>query len=142
MKISLISLLLAAFLMVPAWVQAEDAAPASTATDTATTTAPAPAALTAPAAEEADAGEAAVEALDFASGEIVAFDAASGKLDVKVYLDAEGNASEQTLSVTVDAQTEITSGDEPLKTDALTKGAEVDVEYDTSSKKATYIFIY
>src|SRR5258706_10342838 len=73
----------------------------------------------------------ALENLDFASGEILTFDAPSGKIDVKVYLDANGEANEQTLSLKVDNQTEITDGENELKTDALVKGAEVDVEYDT-----------
>ena len=84
----------------------------------------------------------ALENLDFASGEILTFDGASGKMDVKVYLDANGEANEQTLSLKVENQTEITDGENELKTDALAKGAEVDVEYDTRTKAATYIFVY
>ena len=84
----------------------------------------------------------ALENLDFASGEIVSFDGQSGKMDVKVYLDSAGEANEQTLALAVDGETEITDGENELKSDALINGAEVDVEYDTRSKKATYIFVY
>ena len=83
-----------------------------------------------------------VENLDFASGEVVTLDPATGKLDVKIYLDAAGNANEQTMSLTVDPSTEITNGETDLKTDALKAGAEIDVEYDVRTKKATYIFVY
>ena len=120
-------------------VHAEDAAPAQT-----QPTADAPAQAAKPAAPEQPAGEnlPALENLDFASGEILTFDAPSGKIDVKVYLDANGEANEQTLSLKADNQTEITDGENELKTDALVKGAEVDVEYDTRTKAATYIFVY
>ena len=84
----------------------------------------------------------ALENLDFASGEIVSFDGQSGKMDVKVYLDSAGEANEQTLALAVDGETEITDGENELKNDALVNGAEVDVEYDTRNKKATYIFVY
>ena len=63
-------------------------------------------------------------------------------MDVKVYLDSAGEANEQTLALAVDGETEITDGENELKSDALVNGAEVDVEYDTRSKKATYIFVY
>jgi hypothetical protein len=96
----------------------------------------------APAATEAAEGLPDLENLDFASGEIVSFDTGNGKLDVKVYLDSAGEANEQVLALVVDNETEITDGENELKTDALAKGSEVDVEYDTRSKKATYIFIY
>lgn len=82
----------------------------------------------------------AIENLDFASGEVVAY--GNGNLDVKVYLDAAGEASEETLSLTIDDKTEITNGETELKPDALKQGAEVDVEYDVQTKQATYIFVY
>lgn len=84
----------------------------------------------------------ALENLDFASGEVTAYDAGSGKMDIKVYLDAAGNANEQLLTLAVGNDTEITDGENDLKADALVKGAEVDVEYDTRNNKATYIFVY
>lgn len=114
---------------------AEDAAPAADATAAAPASPAEPAEEVAPAATPLD-------NLDFASGEIVSFDAASGKLDVKVYLDGTGDAKEQTISLTVGDGTEITSGENDLKSDALKTGAEIDVEYDTTNKKATYVFIY
>ncbi len=118
------------------YASAEDAVPAATE----------PAATEAAPVEEEAAADAEASApldnLDFASGEITAFDAASGKLDVKVYLDGAGDAKEQTISLTVDDKTEITSGENDLKADALKPGAEIDVEYDTTNNKATYVFIY
>ena len=96
----------------------------------------------APAAPTEAAAAPDIENLDFASGEIVSFDAATGALSVKVYLDSAGNANEQTLALAVDGKTEITNGETDLKTDALVAAAEVDVEYDVRTKKATYIFIY
>lgn len=120
-----------AFALVMVWLpaaQAEDA-PAVAAEEPA---APQPAAEALPD----------IENLDFASGEVVTFDAATGALSVKIYLDSAGNANEQTLALTVDASTEITNGENDLKTDSLVPAAEVDVEYDIRTKKATYIFIY
>ncbi len=99
----------------------------------------APAAAAQPAAEQALPD---IENLDFASGEVVSFDAANGALSVKIYLDSAGNANEQTLALTVDPSTEITNGENDLKVDSLVPAAEVDVEYDVRTKKATYIFIY
>jgi len=80
--------------------------------------------------------------LEFASGEATTFDAASGKLEVKVYLDDAGNPAENTIELTVDAQTEITNGEKDLDNTALKTGVEIDVEYDKNSKKATYVFVY
>ena len=100
--------------------------------------------VTPPAAPQAaaDQGLPDIENLDFASGEVVSFDAASGALSVKIYLDSAGNANEQTLALSVDQSTEITNGETDLKSDSLVPAAEVDVEYDVRTKKATYIFIY
>ena len=83
-----------------------------------------------------------LENLDFVSGEVVAFDSSKGQLDVKVYLDSAGNAKEQVISLAVSLESEITDGENELRSDALVKGAEVDVEYDIRSNQATYIFVY
>jgi len=86
--------------------------------------------------------QAPLDSLDFASGEISAFNATSGVLDVKVYLDVAGDAKERTVSLNVDQTTEITDGEADLKADSLKPNAEIDVEYDTTNNKATYIYIY
>ncbi len=104
--------------------------------------APAAAAQPAQPAPQADTTLPDIENLDFASGEVVSFDAASGNLSVKVYLDSAGNANEQTLALTVDSATEITNGETDLHNDSLKPATEVDVEYDVRTKKATYIFVY
>ncbi|MBP9732965.1 MAG: hypothetical protein KBD07_01165 [Candidatus Omnitrophica bacterium] len=80
--------------------------------------------------------------LEFASGEATSFDAASGKLQVKVYLDDAGNPSENTIELNVDTDTEITNGEKDLDATALKTGVEIDVEYDKNSNKATYVFVY
>ncbi len=80
--------------------------------------------------------------LEFASGEATSFDAASGKLEVKVYLDDAGNPAENTIELAVNAQTEITNGEKDLDNTALKTGVEIDVEYDKNTKKATYVFVY
>lgn len=80
--------------------------------------------------------------LEFASGEAVGFDSASGKLQVKVYLDDAGNPAENTIELTVDSATEITNGEKDLTSSALKAGVEIDVEYDKNTKKATYVFVY
>lgn len=80
--------------------------------------------------------------LEFASGETTSFDAAAGKLQVKVYLDDAGNPSENTIELNVDKDTEITNGEKDLDASALKTGVEIDVEYDKNSNKATYVFVY
>ena len=111
---------------------AEDAAPAAPA---------APAADAAPAVTDtATSVEDNLDNLEFASGETTGFDA--GKLQVKVYLDDAGNPAESTIELTVDNDTEITNGEKDLDSSSLKAGVEIDVEYDKTSKKATYIFVY
>lgn len=111
---------------------AEDAAPAASA----------PAAAPATAAPAAAATEDNLDNLEFASGEATAFDAATGKLQVKVYLDDAGNPAENTVELTVGSETEITNGEKDLDHSALKAGVEIDVEYDKTTKKATYVFVY
>jgi hypothetical protein len=123
------SLAVALFALTPARAFAEE--PAGTA-------APASAVTDAPAAVIEDD----LDNLEFASGEATSFDAASGRLEVKVYLDDAGNPAENTIALTVDAQTEITNGEKDLDSTALKTGVEIDVEYDKNSKKATYVFVY
>ena len=115
---------------------AEDPAPQGAVDQTTATTDQAP--TPPPVAEEAYN----LENLEFSSGEIVSFEAASGMLNVKVYLDTDGNASEKTLSLKVTDKTELTDGENALQKDALTAGAEVDVEYDVKTNEVTYIFVY
>lgn len=80
--------------------------------------------------------------LEFASGEVTAFDDASKKLQVKVYLDDAGNPAENTIDLTLANETEITNGEKDLDATALKPGVEIDVEYDKSTQKATYVFVY
>lgn len=113
-------------------VQAEDAAPAAP-TEAAVDAVPA-------VADTATSIEDNLDNLEFASGEATGFDA--GKLQVKVYLDDAGNPAESTIDLTVDNETEITNGEKDLDSSSLKAGVEIDVEYDKTSKKATYIFVY
>ena len=83
-----------------------------------------------------------LQALVFASGEILGYDAAEGILEVKVYLDAEGNAVDTNIRIHIVKETQITDGEMVLAPEALHRDAEVDVEYEIESKKATYIFVY
>ncbi len=105
----------------------------------------APVAPAAPAAASAAPAEDNLDNLDnleFASGETTSFDAATGKLQVKVYLDDAGNPAENTIDLTVDSETEITNGEKDLDSSALKTGVEIDVEYDKTNRKATYVFVY
>jgi len=83
-----------------------------------------------------------LQALAFASGEILGYDTVEGILEVKVYLDAEGNAVDTNIRVHIVKETQITDGEMVLAPTALHRDAEVDVEYEIESKKATYIFVY
>jgi len=80
--------------------------------------------------------------LEFSSGEVVTFEKATRNLQVHIYLDSEGNASETTLSLQIGDFTEITDGEKNLSPEFLTSGKEVDVEYDSDKMEATYIFVY
>lgn len=96
----------------------------------------------APAATETAMSESNLDNLEFASGEVTSFDAASGKLEVKVYLDDAGNPAENTIALTAGADTEITNGEKDLDATALKPGVEIDVEYDKTNDQATYVFVY
>ena len=83
-----------------------------------------------------------LENLNFSSGEVASFDTASGKLMLSVYLDTEGNPSSSQLALLINAETEITDGENDLSKDSIQQGADVDVEYDKQTNTATYIFVY
>ncbi len=80
--------------------------------------------------------------LEFISGEISVMDEASKSVSVKLYGEDENATSDKTLKVTVDENTDITDGEQDRDLKSLTVGTEVDVEYDPTSSKATYIFVY
>lgn len=80
--------------------------------------------------------------LEFASGEVAAFDSAAGKLQVKVYLDDAGNPAENTIELGVSSNTEVTNGEKDLDLTAFKPGVEIDVEYNKTSSQATYVFVY
>jgi hypothetical protein len=101
----------------------------------------APAPVEVPAPAPAPAANAA-DNLEFVSGEISALDEAKKTITVKLYGEAEANAKDKTLTVTVDTTTDITDGEKDRDLKSLTQGTEVDVEYDPATKKATYIFVY
>ena len=124
-------------------LMAEDAAPTAT-PEAATTTAPAATPEAAPAA--APAAQATVvpntENLEFVSGEISVLEESSSSVTVKLYGENDATAGDKTLKVTVDANTDITDGEQDRDLKSLTVGTEVDVEYDPATNKATYIFVY
>ena len=132
------------------FARAEDAvAPAAAAPADATTAEAAPADAAAPAeasavpAETAAApAEAAAENLEFISGEVSASDEAAKTLTVKLYGETENTPGDKSVTVNVDASTDITDGEKDRDLKSLTNGTEVDVEYDPASSKATYIFVY
>ena len=96
-----------------------------------------------PAAENTAPGETVnTENLEFVSGEVSALDEASKALTVKLYGESENTPSDKTLKVNVDANTDITDGEQDRDLKSLTAGTEVDVEYDPATNKATYIFVY
>lgn len=82
------------------------------------------------------------ENLEFVSGEITSLDEANKKITLKLYGEAEEEAGEKTLTITLDDATDITDGEKDRDLKSLAVGTEVDVEYDSSSSKATYIFVY
>jgi hypothetical protein len=136
----------------PAEVTTE-AAPAPVAPAVVAPAAPAPAApaplpvesapaAVAPAAPAPVPAANAADNLEFVSGEISALDEANKSITVKLYGEAEANASNKTLTVSVDTTTDITDGEKDRDLKSLTPGTEVDVEYDPATKKATYIFVY
>ena len=80
--------------------------------------------------------------LEFISGEVGALDEAGKALTVKLYGETETTATDKTLKVSVDASTDITDGEQDRDFKSLAVGTEVDVEYDPTTNKATYIFVY
>ena len=119
------------------------AAPAMPAVATPTVAAVAvPVTETAPAVGAAEPVAANTENLEFISGEVSALDEASKSLTVKLYGETENTPSDKTLKVAVDANTDITDGEQDRDLKSLSLGTEVDVEYDPTSNKATYIFVY
>ena len=118
----------------PDTMPAPEAAPPVAAAPVAETVAPAQAVVDT-AADKA-------ENLEFVSGEVSAMDEATKSLTVKLYGETENAPSDKTLKVTVDSSTDITDGEQDRDLKSLTAGTEVDVEYDPTTSKATYIFVY
>ena len=88
-------------------------------------------------------GDAAVtDNLEFISGEVSALDEAAKSVSVRLYGENEDKASDKVLTVNVDENTDITDGEQDRDLKSLTAGTEVDVEYDPTTNKATYIFVY
>ncbi len=124
----------------PTTSQAAPATPAAPATTTTSAVAGAPPA-TAP-AQAASPEAANADNLEFVSGEVGAVDEASKTLTVKLYGETDSTTTDKTLKVSVDTSTDITDGEQDRDFKSLTVGTEVDVEYDPTTNKATYIFVY
>ncbi len=105
-------------------------------------TPPAPDAAAAEAPLAGDAAAVVAENLEFISGEVSVIDEAAKSVTVKLYGEAETEATNKVLTVTADDATDITDGEKDRELKSLTAGTEVDVEYDPASNKATYIFVY
>ena len=97
-----------------------------------------PAAATSVAAENGANGE----NLEFISGEVSETDEANKTITVKLYGETENTPGDKSITVKVEPSTDITDGEKDRDLKSLTKGTEVDVEYDPTSSKATYIFVY
>ena len=82
------------------------------------------------------------EKLEFVSGEISVVDAVAKSVAIKLYGETENNTTDKTLTVSTDASTDITDGEKDRDLASLAAGTEVDVEYDPTTNKATYIFVY
>ncbi len=95
-----------------------------------------------PAVVEPAEDAAASENLEFVSGEVTAVNESAKTLTVKLYGEADNQAAEKTLTVSTDANTDITDGEKDRDLKSLTPTTEVDVEFDPASSKATYIFVY
>ncbi len=80
--------------------------------------------------------------LEFVSGEISAMDEVSKSVSIRLYGETENAADEKILKVAIDENTDITDGEQDRDLKSLATGTEVDVEYDPSTNKATYIFVY
>ncbi len=91
--------------------------------------------------EEAAPVAAQTENLEFVSGEIAALDEAAKKVTVKLYGETEGS-KEKSVTIEIDDTTDITDGEKDRDIKSLVVGTEVDVEFDPTSSKATYIFVY
>jgi hypothetical protein len=112
-------------------------------TQTAPAAAPAPGAAPASVAAEILSGDPTLgENLEFVSGEVTSTDPAAQSVTVKLYGETEDASSEKILTVTVDAETDITDGEKDRDLASLAPATEVDVEYDPATNKATYIFVY
>jgi hypothetical protein len=108
---------------------------------------PAPAPVTEPATEVSaeaanDDGEPSAENLEFISGEISSVDETAQTITVKLYGESDDASNDKILTVKLDSTTDITDGEKDRDLKSLTPGTEVDVEYDSTSNKATYIFVY
>ena len=101
-----------------------------------------PAAVAAPAAVPAPVVEVVADNLEFISGEVAEMDEAGKTITVKLYGETESTATDKTLKVSVDTSTDITDGEQDRDFKSLSIGTEVDVEYDPTTNKATYIFVY
>ncbi len=119
----------------------EPAAPAVTEAPAATAETAAPD-VTATAVTTGTPTTSAPENLEFVSGEVTSIDEAAKKMTVKLYGDTEDAATDKILTVTLDENTDVTDGEKDRDLKSLTPGTEVDVEYDATSSKATYIFVY
>lgn len=96
----------------------------------------------APIAEPETAEPQIAENLEFISGEISVVNVETKSITVKLYGETEQGANDKILTVTLDDATDITDGEKDRDIQSLTAGTEVDVEYDSSTNKATYIFVY
>ena len=101
--------------------------------------APAAGSVEAPPAPEAPATP---ENLEFVSGEISAVSEEAKTITVKLYGETEESASDKILTIKLDENTDITDGEKDRDLKSLAVGTEVDVEYDSVTTKATYIFVY
>lgn len=99
-------------------------------------------ALSEPAMPVTETVDTAVDNLEFVSGEITAMDEAAKTVTIKMYGEPDENDADKMLTVNVDANTDITDGEQDRELKSLSAGTEVDVEYDPAAKKATYIFVY
>ena len=155
----LILLVLSLFVSMHAYAEDANTAPSTTTATTETAApvvavAPAPAPVVEPAAPVAVSAPASAPApaaadansnldnLEFISGEVSVLDEAGKTLTVKLYGETEATATDKTLKVSVDSNTDITDGEQDRDFKSLSVGTEVDVEYDPATNKATYIFVY
>ncbi|MCG3176055.1 MAG: hypothetical protein MOGMAGMI_00993 [Candidatus Omnitrophica bacterium] len=144
MKKAFFWVLMLMFTIVPAgsvW-SAEEAAPAEAAAAPVEAAPVEPAPAVDAAAEQAVLEPELADNLEFISGEVTALDEASKSITVKLYGETEQGAAEKSITVTIDDASDITDGEKDRDLKSLTAGTEVDVEYDSKTNKATYIFVY